>query len=169
MANLGNFIPDQNRFKLSGPPEFFLRRLFDFDPDLVIVPSRQSMVYRLALRRKLRLQENVVNDALWQDSDTQMLASYGLVPVTTILATANWDNPLLFQELAARSPHRMGGVEKVIANLEEAEARADFQKYMETEDIKTILAKDGWNLYKKKIGLGRTYHHAPGVLSPTAR
>lgn len=164
-----NYIPDENRFKLAGPPQFFLRRLWDFDPDLVVVPSRQSMVYRLALKRKLRLQENVVNDVLWQDSDTQMLASYGLVPVTTILATANWDNPLLFQELANRSPHRQGGAEKVIKDIEEREARADFQKQLEIEDMKNILAKDAWNLYLKKTGLGRTYHWAPGVLSPVAR
>ena len=43
-----NWIEDENRFKLSGPPKWFLQRLKDFDPSLVILPSRQKMAYRLA-------------------------------------------------------------------------------------------------------------------------
>jgi hypothetical protein len=166
MASTPNYIPDTNPFKLAGPPAYFLRRLWDFDKDLVVIPSRQSMVYRLALRRKLRLPEHIVAEALWQDSDTQMMARHGLVPVTTILATANWDNPLLFQELAARSPHRQGGAEKVIQVIEAREAEEEAKKRAEFDDYQTHLYRDGFRLYRKKIGLGRTFHHAPGVLSP---
>ena len=101
-----NYIPDVNKFKLSGPPEWWLRLLNDFDPSLVVVPSRQGFYYRLAQRRPISLTAKFVNDMLFQHSDTQMLAQYGLIPVTTIVATATW-SPMMFQELAERAPWRM--------------------------------------------------------------
>ena len=167
-----NYIPDVNRFKLAGPPRWFLAQLWDFDPSLVIVPSRQGFYYRLSQRRKLQLAEKIVNEALWQQSDTQMLASYSLVPVTTILATANWGNPYIFQELANRAPWRMGGAEKVNQMLEAQDHQDDFQKQAKTDEHLTYLGKDGWQLYRKKIGLGRSYsteRSGPSLPKPTGK
>lgn len=166
MPSMPNYIEDTNPFKLAGPPVSFLRQLWEFDNSLVVVPSRQQMVYRLAQRRKLRLPEHIVNDALWQDSDTQMLARYGLVPVTTILATANWYNPFLFKELSDRAPWRNGGADAVLSEVEAREAQAQAKRDAEVDELQTALGKDGWNLYRKKIGLGRTWH---GAAAPTPR
>ena len=167
-----NYIPDVNRFKLAGPPKWFLAQLWDFDPSLVIVPSRQGFYYRLSQRRKLQLAEKIVNEALWQQSDTQMLASYSLVPVTTILATANWGNPYIFQELANRAPWRMGGAEKVNQRLDAQDQQDDLQKQAKTDEHLTHLGKDGWQLYRKKIGLGRSYsteRSGPSLPKPTGK
>src|SRR5436309_869844 len=123
-----NYIPDVNKFKLAGPPEWWLRKLWDFDSSLVVVPSRQDCVYRLAQRRKLKLPDDVVNDVLFKESDTRMLASYGLIPVTSILATANWSNPMLFQELSNRAPWRLGGGEKVADMLDAQDAMDEMDK-----------------------------------------
>src|SRR3990167_1033824 len=165
---LPNYIRDHNPFHLAGPPRWWLRQLWDFDASLVVIPSRQGFYYRLAQRRKLNLPEHITNNALFKESDTKMLASYSLVPVTTILATANWGNPLLFQELAERAPWRQGGAEKVLNVIESHEAakRDAIDKTIASNT--TDAAKDGWKLYRKKIGLGRSFHHAPGVLSPKA-
>lgn len=152
----GNYIKDTNPFNLAGPPKWWLQKLYDFDNSLVVVPSRQSCVYRLAQRRKLRLTEKVINDALFKQSDTKMLAQYGLVPVTTILATANWDNPLMWQDLAERAPHRQGGAEKVVKMLEDRERDEAAKKQANIDDITTITAKDGWKSYRRRIGLGST-------------
>lgn len=148
-----NYIPDQNPFHLAGPPSWWLRKLWDFDASLVVVPSRQECIYRLAQRRRLNLPDHIVNDALFKQSDTQMLASYSLVPVTTILATANWSNPLMWQELASRAPHRQGGAAQVINRIEAQEERERLEKQAQIEAHNTALAKDSWNLYLKKIGL----------------
>ena len=152
-----NYIPDVNSFSLAGPPVWFLHQLWDFDPSLVIVPSRQGFYYRLAQRRKLNLSEKIVREALWNESDTKMLASYGLVPVTTIMATANWSNPYIFVELHNRSVHRMGGHEKVNADLDARDKQDDLDTRAKTDEHLTHLSKDGWQLYRKKIGLGRSY------------
>lgn len=153
-----NYLEDQNPFRLAGPPKHFLRQLWDFDSSLVVIPSRQGFYYRLAQRRPLRLQDKIVNEALFKESDTRMLASYGLVPVTTILATANWSNPLLFQDLADRAPWRNGGAEKVANLLDARDMDKDRVTHEKTDEMLTDLSKDGWKLYRKKIGLGRTWH-----------
>lgn len=155
-----NYIPDENRFHLAGPPEWWLRKLWDFDSSLVVIPSRQQYVYRLAQRRKLSLPEGVVNEALLKENDSRMMASYGLIPVTTILPTANWSNPYLFVELANRAPHRLGGAEKVNAMLEAQEAKAAIDKQLKTDEHLTYLGKDAWGLYNKKIGT-RSHMYIP--------
>ena len=167
-----NYIPDANRFGLAGPPKWFLTKLWEFDPSLVIVPSKQGFYYRLAQRRKLQLPEKMVQDAMWHYSDTQMLARYSLVPVTTILATANWSNPYIFVDLASRAPWRMGGAEKVNAQLDAQEKQVEQDKQQKISDHLDYLSKDGWNLYRKKIGLGKTYStekYAPTFLKPTGQ
>ena len=157
-----NYIPDLNMFKLAGPPKWFLHRLWDFDNSLVVVPSRQGFYYRLAQRRKLNLSAKIVNDSLFNESDTKMLASYSLVPVTTIIATANWDNPLMFEELRKRAPWRMGGADKVNKDLDAQDAAVEIDKRAKTDEHLSYLGKDAWNLYKKKIGL-RTRMYSPTI------
>lgn len=147
-----NYIVDANPFKLAGPPEWWLRKLAEFDQSLVVMPSRQGFYYRLCQRRPANLTTKMVNDLLFNESDTKMLASRGLIPVTTILSTANWDNPLLFQDLAERAPHRNGGAEKINKMLEDREFEADMKKRAATEQNIVDRAKDGWKLYQHKTG-----------------
>lgn len=155
-----NYIVDENRFHLAGPPMWWLQKLWDFDSSLVVIPSRQQYVYRLAQRRKLQLPEGIVNEALLKENDSRMLASYGLIPVTTILPTANWSNPYLFVELANRAPHRLGGADKVNAMLEAQDAQAEIAKQQQTEEHLRYLGKDAWGLYNKKIGT-RSHMYIP--------
>lgn len=151
-----NYIPDENRYHLAGPPIWWLSKLWEFDPSLVVVPSRQGFCYRLAQRRRLRLAEHVVNDAL-RESDTTMLASYSLIPVTTILATCNWSNPYLFVELANRAPWRQGGADKVNERLDNQDAETVESIRHATDEHLTSLGKDAWQQYRNRIGLGRSY------------
>jgi hypothetical protein len=157
-----NYIVDLNRFSLAGPPQWFLKKLWDFDNSLVIVPSRQDCVYRLAQRRKLSLPDHITNDALFSQSDTKMLARYSLVPVTSILATANWSSPLIFVELARRAPWRLGGAEKVNAMIDDQERKESLDKQQAQDDYRTDLAKDAWRLYNKKIGV-RSHMYIPST------
>ena len=149
-----NYIPDVNSFKLAGPPTWWLQRLWDFDSSLAVIPSRQGFYYRLAQRRKPNLSTKMVNEALFAESDTRMLASYNMVPVTTILATANWSNPLLFEELRKRAPWRQfSSTEAAINAVEAQDAAFDERKRQQSDAHLTAVAKDAWGMYKKKIGL----------------
>ena len=153
MARTANYIADVNRFALAGPPQWWLSKLWEFDNSLVVVPSRQGFYYRLAQRRKLRLPEHIVNDALFKESDTQMMASYSLVPVTTIIATANWDNPYMFVELSNRAPWRLGGADKVNKMLETQDKQTVQTKQKAVDEKLYYLSRDAWNFYRQKIGL----------------
>jgi hypothetical protein len=146
-----NYIPDVNKFKLAGPPQWWLTKLWDFDPSLVVIPSRQGFYYRLAQRRPLKLTEAMVNDVLFKESDTKMLASRSLVPVTTILATANWSDAM-FSELEARAPWRNGGADKVIQKIEDREFEKHKKLLQKNDERMTDYAKDGWKLYQRKTG-----------------
>lgn len=146
-----NFIPDVNKYKLPAPPKFWLQKLWDFDSSLVVVPSRQDFVYRLAQRRKLNLPDHITNDAFFNQSDTKMLASYSLVPVTTIMPNANWSNPYMFVELANRAPWRMGGAEKVIKDIEAREAEEEQARAAETDAHLTELSRDAYRYWKTKL------------------
>lgn len=148
---MNNFIPDVNKFKLAGPPEWWLKKLYEFDPSLVVVPSRQGFYYRLAQRRPLNLPAKMVNDMLFNESDTKMLASYSLVPVTTILATAMWSDAM-FQELHERAPWRNGGHQKVIQQMEDREWEQHKKTLKKNDQLMTDRARDGWKLYQAKTG-----------------
>lgn len=145
----------------------WLNQLWDFDSSLVVVPSRQACVYRLAQRRPLSLPEHMVNDMLFKESDTQMLATYGLIPVTTILATANWSNPLMFEELRQRAPWRNGGADKVNAHLEMQDQKREIDLNARIDERNTDVAKDAWKMYNKKIGL-RSNLYSPVVKRPSS-
>lgn len=150
---MGNYIPDLNRFQLSGPPKWWLTKLALFDDSLYVLPSRQGFYYRLAQKRPIRLQEKLAADALKNQDDTGMLMSYGLVPVTTILSTANWNNPALFEFLHNMAPHRHGGADAFEGKILEQERDEEAKKAAELDDILTQVSKDGWGLYQKLIGV----------------
>lgn len=147
---MNNYIVDVNRFKLAGPPKWWLSKLWDFDPSLVVVPSRQDCIYRLAQRRKLTLPEHITNDALFNQSDTKMLASYSLVPVTTILSTANWSDPYMFEELRGRAPWRNGGAEKVIKDIEGREFEQEQKDKIELDNKLTEISRKGYQAWRKR-------------------
>ena len=161
---LANYIEATNPFQLGGPPKWFLRQLYDFDPSLVLIPSKQGFYYRLAQRRPMQLPINIVNDVMKEQADTQMLASRGLVPITTVLATANWSNPLFFVELQRRAPWRMGGAQKFEQMVNAQEQQEQVDKAVHQDEYLTYLSKDAWNLYLKNIGV-RSHMWSPTVKS----
>lgn len=152
-----NYYEGPNPFKLSGPPEHFLRGLYEFDRSLVVIPSKQGFFYRLAQKRPLSLSADIVNQALFKESDTQMLASYGLIPVTTILSTANWSNPLLFEELRNRAPWRLGGAKNVIETVEGREFQNEVRVREQNSEMLDYTGKEAWKYYKTKIGTRGTF------------
>ena len=146
-----NYIRGENPFGLLGPPGFWLDKLKDFDDSLVVMPSKQAHVYRLCQRRPHDPRAALVS-SLMQDSDARQMAAYGLVPVTTILADAKWDNPVMWEDLRQRSPHRMGGAQK----FEEMILAQERAKQMKDNEVLqqnlTDRAKDAYGYYLMKAG-----------------
>lgn len=115
-----NYISDVNRFKLAKPPAFRLRELLDFDPSLVIIPSREQSYHILAQRERgyvvgKKLDPHIIRP------DEAMLRAYGLVsPIRLVSVTGgwNWSSTDLRPMLVARSVQRLGGSAQVIKDVE---------------------------------------------------
>lgn len=148
---MSNYIPDRNRFNLAVPPQFWLKQLHDFDDTLVVIPSRMGFFYRLAQKRPPDA-KTLMTHRLQGDSDSQMLSSYGLVPVTTIISQPRWDNPMMFEDLRQRMPSRMGGAQAYEKRLIEQEQMKDLRERADRDDMLTSMAKDALGYYKKQAG-----------------
>lgn len=149
---MSNYIPDKNPLDLEAPPAWWLAKLLEFDDSLVVIPSRQVYCYRLAQRRPPDTRTNLVH-SVQGDSDSQMMKTHGLVPVTTIKAHPRWDNPLMFEDLAARMPSRNGGWAAYEKRLNELEQMKELRDRAERDDMLNVISKDSLGFYKKKAGL----------------
>jgi hypothetical protein len=161
MARLPNYIVDANPFKLAGPPDYWLQALWDFDASLVVMPSKMGFFYRIGQRRNPRHDMKMVDDMRKEDADARMMAAHLLVPVTTLLSTANWSQfPIHMEAMRQRMPSRMGGHEEFNKRLDAQEAEDELKKQIAQDEMLTSISKDAWGLYLKKLGL-RSHMYIP--------
>lgn len=158
-----NWIADKNRYGLETPPTWWLQRLSDFDDQLVVIPSRQQAVYRIARRRQFSpgLGPMAVID---NSMDTGMLALHGLVPVTTMIRYSGaWDIDTVLVKLRDRDTWRISGgpqsgrTSQERANLvaDAIEADEDRQVSNERERSRADLdyrSRDAWRSYQARTG-----------------
>jgi len=143
-----NFIRDRNPFNLSAPPAWWLQRLADYDAQLVVIPSRQEAVYRLA-RRTWNSPGVSAMAVLHREKDTAMMAAYGLVPVTTIIGWGVWGTNI-FNSLRARDIWAHGGAEKVVKTLDEFDAETEQKKRAAIRDDMWMRSGDAWKSYQTR-------------------
>lgn len=167
-VGLGNWIPDANRYKLPTPPEWFLKRLFDFDAALVLIPSHikvkgESPAYLLCRRR---VRSAGLGDVAMLDNkhpDTNMCYRHGVVPIAplrfnngaTTFTQTGCD--ALLKELRARDTWAITG-----GDLSKGDALVDAMEYEEqrTEDKKRRTlwddfyhrGRDAWRSMQARIG-----------------
>jgi hypothetical protein len=119
VRSLGNWIPVPNPFNLTAPPPEWLRLIHDYDPDLVVFPSRKERVYRLA--RRARLSGGLPSDMPAHHPDTLIMKQHRLVAVSA-LPVALVSSPAIIPQLRDRDLWRFGGPEKAIEAIEAMEA-----------------------------------------------
>jgi hypothetical protein len=169
MARLPNYIVDENPFKLAGPPDYWLQALWDFDKDLVVLPSKMGFFYRVAIKRPPNHTLQMIEEMRKEDADARMMAVHHVVPVTTLLATANWSQyPMHMEMMRQRAPWRMGGHEEVNKRIEAQEAEDEIRKQAELDAKLDDISKDAWGLYLKKLGL-RSHMYIPKTGKPESK
>lgn len=146
-----NYIEGENPLRLAGPPTWWLQKLYDFDNSLYVVPSKQGHFYRLAQKRPLDIRTSTVHRAD-PSPDSQQLYRYGLIPVTTILSTAHWDNPLMWEDLRQRAPWRMGGADAYEKAILAKERQKNLDIAKQNDEQLTDRARDAWGYYLMKAG-----------------
>jgi hypothetical protein len=180
-----NFIVEENPFGLAAPPTWFLEEMWKFDPCLVIFPSKEEALYRLA-RRVEHGQAilTLVADPAKRRPDTTMFWKHRLVPVTSILPSpfVHW-SPILLKDLAERDIRRQGGYKKVADRLDAEDEEKRSISAASIEDGAMIRARASWREQKwtrgESLDLGarrtggarttkeRTHHSFRRALRPT--
>jgi len=157
-----NFIPDVNRWKLPVPPAWWLKALYDFDPMLVVVPSRSTKRYLLTRRRQ---HSAGIGDVAMLDNkapDTNLCYALHVVPVSTLNFSGNWTLHFL-EELKARDTWRIGRKElkgstfeqignRVADAIEANEQRQARKAQAELRDGFRQRAKDAWRSLQARTG-----------------
>jgi hypothetical protein len=137
-----NFIVEQNPFGLASPPTWFLEEMWKFDPCLVIFPSKEEAVYRLA--RRVEHGSPLLTIAKGRP-DTTVFWKHRLVPVTSILPSpyVHW-SPVLLADLAKRDIRRQGGYKKAADALDALDDAEDSKWHTDVEDGAMIRARASW-------------------------
>jgi hypothetical protein len=178
---LPNWIPDLNPWGLEQPPAWWLQRLHDFDDKLVIIPSRQNMLYRIARRKQFSPGIGAIG-VLDRHKDTAMLAHHGLVPVTTMIRySSTWDIDSILVKLRDRDMWRVSGgptsglsaqdrAEKVATAIEAHEEEQVQRERNRVHDELDHRSRDAWRSYQARTGQrSRPTISGRSVNGPTSR
>lgn len=147
-----NYLPwVPNPFNLSAPPDFFLDMLSTYDDRLVLFPSAEEPVYRVARRWFGTTPEGFI--AVQHRPDTLTYRTHRLVPVKSLLPSSmtHW-GPVVINDLAESDIQRLGGAEAVCKLLEEREARAATKLDATIRDDVDELARFAWKAIKWRSG-----------------
>jgi hypothetical protein len=148
-----NYIPDNP--KMATPPTYWLKRLYDFDSDLVVLPSRYvPFAYVLARRARLSapLTDRAIVDTVKQP-DTVMCMALGLVPVSLIYRTGpTWSIDNILQSLKARDIWAHGGAEQVVDHMDESDASGRAKIKADIRDDMWNRSGDAWRSYQARTG-----------------
>lgn len=176
-----NFLVEENPFGLAAPPTWFLEEMWKFDPNLVIFPSKEEALYRLARRVE---HGAPILSVMKNRPDTMMFWKNRLVPVTSIMPSpfVHW-SPILLKDLAERDIRRQGGYKKVADRLDAEDEEKRSISRASIEDGAMIRARASWREQKwshgEALDLGarrhegarttreRTHHSFRRALRPT--
>lgn len=132
--------------RMAVPPAYWLRRLHDFDPELVVFPSQQ-VPFAYVLARKAR-RTGGINAKMMEKGpgvfaptpDTRFCVERRMLPVTLIYRhnAVSWSIDNIIAELKARDIWAVGGAAKA-ADLMDARDDKERQK------IKDNIRQDFWN------------------------
>lgn len=150
-----NYFPE-GMPHMAVPPEHWLERLFDYDAELVVFPSRHvPYAYVLARRRRLRAPaiDKILENTITQP-DTKVCLARGLAPVTVILrhSHGSWSIDNIIASLQARDIWRHGGGDKFADKQEEAEAAEERAKRTALRDDMWARSGQAWESYKRRTG-----------------
>lgn len=140
-----------NPFNLVGPPDWFLDQLAAYDPELVIFPSQEEGVYRIA--RKHQGKTPRIFTFLEDRPDTKVYVANNLVPVTSVLPPplVQW-GPVIINDLAERDIQRVGGWQAAARLLEDREDTQERRLDKTIRDDADSLAGFAWKAMQWRTG-----------------
>ena len=140
-----------NPFNLVGPPAWFTASMRAQDPDLVIFPSQEQGVYRVARKVPHGHVTRYSLRFVTARPDTKTYIDHGLAPVTSLLPFTQW-GPVVLQDLAEMDMQRYGGADAVADLLERHELEAETKLDLDIADGAAVRAGDHYRSAKYQAG-----------------
>lgn len=149
-----NYLDDNARMAV--PPAFFLQRIYDYDAELVMFPSRYvPYAYVLARRRRtvVPAMDKVIADTVMQP-DTRLCLQRGLVPVTLIIRHSqnSWDVDAVIRSLMRRDIWAHGGAAKTADIMDASEEREEAATKAAIHSDLWARSGQAWESYKRRTG-----------------
>lgn len=128
---MNNWLARQNPWSLMPPPDWWLRRLFQRDPALRVLPGITEPCYRIA---RVSSAMRKVKPLLGNEGETGRMCREGLVPVVSLRPGVTWNDDF-FRWLDAHDTWRVGGAEKFVdaLDLQEREQLAALDRATDDE------------------------------------
>ncbi len=163
VVETANWIADQNRFNLPKPPQWALVMLREFDPMLVVIPSRHDRAYLLTRRRQFSAGLGDVAMLDNKHPDTNMCYGHHVVPIAPIESKTGafmWEQTAVKQmldALKARDTWALsGGPTGDPAKIwEHVEAKEDAEKAQRRRNLWDSMhhrGRDAWRSLKARTG-----------------
>jgi hypothetical protein len=140
-----------NPFNLVGPPKWFQRAMRAQDAELVIFPSQEEGVYRVARRVPHGHVSRFSLRFVQHRPDTKTYIDHGLAPVTSLLPFVQW-SPVILSDLAEMDMQRFGGAAKAADELERQELEAEQKTDLDIADAALVRAGDFYRSAKYTAG-----------------
>lgn len=148
-----NYLDDNANMAV--PPAYWLQRLYDFDAELVVFPSRYRP-FAYVLARRQRFSAGIKDKALEQtidQPDTKLCLARGLVPVSLIFRTGvTWSIDNIIASLKARDIWAHGGGDKAADILDAQEARTRQAEQQKVRDDMWMRSGQAWESYQRRTG-----------------
>lgn len=152
-----NWISDNSKMPM--PPVWWLRQLYDFDSQLVLIPSRQRPgAYVLARRpQHSRGLDPVVrwmqNDKASIPGDTMLCHEYKVVPVCLIYKQSDgWSIDNILNDLRSRDTWAAGGANAFVDQIEDQEAAEEKKAQRSLWENMYQRGKDAYRSYTARTG-----------------
>lgn len=147
-----NYLVGPNPFGLSRPPKWWLRELYRFDDQLVLIPGQKQRTFVLARRAVHSAGEPLHTvPGLAQHPDTAFLHEHQMVRVCEILPGVLWDMRV-FHKLAAHDIRRLGGPTEVALELDRRDAKKAETIQADEDNELTARGADAWRSYATRTG-----------------
>ena len=159
----GNWIPDENRWNLEAPPQWWLQALWDFDNQLVVLPSRHQQRYLLARRRKYSAGLGDVAMLDNKHPDTNLCFVNHCVPIAPLNFSGEWTLTILDQLRERDTWAITGGPTSTLADpeaalnrladaVDAADAKREAKINQQNREMFYQMGRDAWRSMQARIG-----------------
>lgn len=152
-----NWLGAQNRWRMVRPPVHWLLKLWNYDPELRVLPGITAQVYRIARRTRRQI---ITTAVFGNDHETGRMRREKLLPIVSLIPTIEWNDDF-FQWLRDHDTWVHTNAYKDVADcVEEVERAEEDRKQRESDDDGDVRGRAAWRALQLRTGQ-KVFVHEP--------